>query len=635
MKHFILILGILLLFLSLLIPGKSKLRKIYKSNTGELFILSSLWMLYFILLMVFRPSFIPFNDRICLLLFMLLEFIWIMLTANIIIDIRSKSLSFISKHIKNNLEIIVVLALILFIGIIHMNIVPMYDSNLYYGQFIKGLQGLSFGFQSFFDAFTVWGKQYQPIAPLLLLGENISAGTARGIYIVNILLLMGAVICVYRIAVEDFKNITKCQSAILGLIFGCSPFVMSGVVYLTPDFYCAIFFAYMVYFYKKKWIWLFSYAALSFICMKRNMVVTYIIFLIIAELNSKKLSWSRIKQIIAERPLFLYILPMELMFFFFSFGRKSTESMVQGQNTLLQKSVNRFFQAFVFGYKWLCILLFVIALTIMIKKYGIKAMSEKKERYILELAIVISSLAQFVIYQIFSARLTLCSRYYAQNALMYTILIAFVLNNRFLWKRVRTLLGVLVATLYIIQLDIVIDPSMIVFADSIEFCDGRIYLSTTRYKNETIGIGDNMSYNFDYTLWNDIFLEMLSDYKWEGDIRLYASVDDAHLLGCDDFRYGITYNELYNVYWDSNKNRITYIDDGMGCHKISITSLMDKFTLEQKDELCDQDVIYLIIPDNMDDTMKKEICKLGYKDVESKEYRNDITKLELTKLQKY
>lgn len=634
MKYIVIISGGLVLFFLSLIPGKDKFRKVYKPGMAEWFILSSLWILFFILLMVRQHAFITWKHRVSFFAFVFLECAWILLASQVVTMRNVKKIGGMIALIKKNIQLVAVMALILCIGFMHMHIVPMYDANLYYGQWIRGLQGLSFEFQSFLDTFTIWGKQFHPIAPLLLLGEALSAGTARGIYLINLLLLDGAVICVYEMALGKFRHIDKSQAAILGLIFGCSPFVMSGVTYITPDFYCAIFFVYMVYFYQRNWIWLFSYAALAFICMKRNMVVTYLLFLIIAEFKAQKISWNKAKKIAVGRPLALYVLPIEIMMLLYAFGRNSTIAMEQGQNTWLQKSVNRFFQAFVFGYKWLCLLGFLMVVALAIKKYGIKAVLEKKEAFALEIAIVISSLAQVVVYQFFNMELTLCSRYYAQNALMYTILLAFVLNYLFLEDKMRTACGMCIAFLYLAQLDKLMDPSMIFFADSLQFCKEKVYLSVIQYKDELIGIGDNMSYNFSYAMWNDPLMELLSDTKWDGDIKLYASVDDAHLLGCEDFRYGITFLGTYNVYWNSQKGRITYLDEGIECHRLSIISLTDETMQNQRNEMSAQDTIYLMIPDNMDDHMKEEIYEWGYHEIRDKEYHNDTTNLRLIQLQK-
>ena len=61
---------------------------------------------------------------------------------------------------------------------------------------------------------------------------------------------------------------------------------------------------------------------------------------------------------------------------------------------------------------------------------------------------------------------------------------------------------------------------------------------------------------------------------------------------------------------------------------------MENTLNEWRSELRQKEVIYLIKPDNMNDIIKEKICNWGFKEVETKEYYNNITKLSLIKLEK-
>lgn len=541
-------------------------------------------------------------------------------------------------YFADNKGMLVGLVIISIAVLFKLNTAPLYDANVYYGQIVRGIKNYNYTLQGFLNSFMVWGKLFHPIAPLLVIGEMIFPGTAKGIYIINLLLLLGAVICVYEILKEDFPQLTKNQCALIGLIFAFFPYVLVGTIYINPDFYCAVFFVYFVYFYKTNNTCLLLYFALVFICCKKNMIVTYGLFLMCVEFR-KLMQAKSIKNYLKNEPILFYFLPVQLMAFLLGASVKTTESMPVGVNTFWEKTINRFLQGFVFGLKWMIWIGIIICVGLWIKRYGFKCLCTKiKECYWYELSIVLASFSQFIIYIICWKKMSLSARYFAQNVFAYTILITVIVV--YLKKRTYTQIvdGVIMLwlLLYSIENYSTIDPSFLICAAPIRFDRGNVYIECSDYKSEPIGIGDLSSYNFEYTIWDNIFQDVLrensSDYH--DDILFFAALDNEHLLGCDDYRFGVTYKELYDVYWDDMKQCISYINNGESTHKISIESIsMDNFG-EYKGKLLNMKEIVLLEPDGINSTVCSQIENLGYEIVFNKIYSNSKTQINYVKMKR-
>lgn len=607
--------------------GKIKLKK---NSVIELLIIDSCWVIFFFAMMFYKRRFI--DNKIWLVIFCIVLLSWFVLFYFSFKKFSIRKLWKKSKtYIMNNYEIVIVSFIVLIISVCNMGISPLYDSNLYYGQIIKGLSEFTFGLTSFADSFTIWGKQFHPLAPFLVLSEFIYPGTGKGLYLFNTILLIGAVVCIYELTKCEFRKLTKWQSALISLLFAFFPFILVGVIYINPDFYCAVLFVYVVYFYKKEHLWLFSYTAIALLGAKSNMIITYILFIFFIEIKSI-IKMKNIGRILREKPVLFWVVPLEIMLFFYYFGKNSTGSMAQGVNTLLEKNVNRFFQSFIFGFKWLILFLFFVTVLYCIYRYGIKKVVRKgMEEYILEIAIILSSFAQFLLYIVFSHKLTLCPRYFAQNSYAFIILIAFFLNviNVSQMKKDLVVLGF--SILFGVQLFVTIDPSILFLAESINFSNGKVYIGTTKYKTESIGIGDNSTYNFEYALWSGLFNEMLKDNQWSQDIYLYSAVDDERLLSSEDFRYGIVFKGNYGVYWDSTDQMITYTPKE-DTHAISIKSISAKNIDNYRKQLKSQDIIYLLEPDDIPKDIRYKIKEMGYKELFEKTYSNVKTQLKLVVL---
>lgn len=504
---------------------------------------------------------------------------------------------------------------------------PMYDANLYYGQIVQSYNSFVLEGGNFWEDFTIWGKQFHSLAPFLIVGEFICRGTCRGLYFIDLLLLFVAMICVYKMLSEDFKGITKIQATLLAFLFAVFPFVFVGVFYICPTFYSLIFFVFAVFCYRKELYWLFAYSVLCFIGSSSNMAISYVVFLGITELflflKTKKLG-----KYLIERPLALYICPLETWMFLYIIRVVSTPVLLLGENTALQKIINRIYQCFSLGLRWLILLMAVICLVYYLFMSKKKNGRELINKYYLEIAVVVSTFAQLIILIIFNFRLPLSPRYMTIQAIAMIFIMAFVLQY-LKRKIVQNIVMLTICALFTVQLFITIDPVLIAVGDKVKFKNGNVYLGITKNINEPIGIGDNVAYNYEYTMWDGIFNEMLSDITWTDDIVFLSEWNSENRKGTEDFRFGISYAEIYKIYWDSINNRITYYPKNDKTYGISIRSIIERRHAPIMNKYLREPVVYFLIPDALEGRQLEEFIDKGFKIKEERLYKNQKTELKL------
>ena len=538
---------------------------------------------------------------------------------------------YVYKHKKiliKNKEIIAVVIIIfataVFLGV---NKDPMYDANLYYGQFIKGFDNfVKTG--EIIENYTIWGKQFQPLIPFLNFGELLHRGTGRGIYFINLLLLFLSMLCTYEIINEEFTHLKKTTKALLGMLFAISPFVFVGTIYINPDFYGLVFFVISAFCFKKRLWWLFAYTSLIVVGCKSNMTISYLLFFLIVDgdrLYTKKIG---IKQYLETMPIAIYILPFVVWMFLYAKRIVTTPSLQQGFNSFFEKTINRVYQCGIMGFRWLIILL---ALLCLVHFFIIKRASFTKEtvsKNIFTLAIITVTFIQFFVIEFNNNRLPIAPRYMSIQAIAIVLILAFVIQ--YLQENIQVLIIALVVLFNFIQLFISIDPAVVYFADSVNFINGKVYLGVTRYKTEPIGIGDMATYNFEYTLWDDVLNKMFSEIEWDSDIVFLSEWDKKNRKGTEDFRLGITMAGLYDVFWDSNARRITYVPENKQTYKIKIISVTEGRYSSIMKEYVGKDRIYFLTPDCLTDNRKNAFIKAGYTVAEEKEYFNKKTKIKLS-----
>ena len=488
-------------------------------------------------------------------------FLFIRVNAKAIFEKARKAFSF--RTIQKRSLIYVVLCLTFTLGMLNLLIPPLYDSNLYYGQYVNGLNEFSFSLSSFISSFNLWGKQFHFLALILTPFEVLSPGTAYGVYFANILLLTYATWCVYRILETIFPNFKEIHKALLAFCFPVFSYMLSGVTYITPDYYLAIFFVIVVYYYITNRMVLFAFSSMILLGVKRNIIVTYLFFLAIMELR-KITSIQKLKKYLFSYRIILLYIPILAALLFYYFAKFNGQSMSIADNSFDEILYTRLLQFGVYGFKWLIILLAFIALVkiIIYKKGNLKEFLKEiiqSDRKLLFLSIIFASFSQLLVYLVTYDVIPITSRYFTQNALAFILLLAaaiYVISEKSLF---RTIYCIFFAVILVGQTYITIDPGIMLLASKLEFEKGHIYVQKSGSFGESIGIGDVCANNMEYATWYPLFREMLVGTIENSDIQFYSALDEEHKLVGEDYRFGITYKENYDIFWNTEKGRIEYL----------------------------------------------------------------------------
>lgn len=416
-----------------------------------------------------------------------------------------------------------------------------YDADLYYGSFEQAIQNFQFSFSGLLDSFCIASKPMHGVAILMVIGEALDPGTARGVYICDLILLLVAQVCVYQLIRKVFPKLSTLLAAILGLCFSFSGYVIAGTTYINPDFYSVVTFAIFL------WCAVADYkifaVCLGFLvmCSKPNMIVAYLLFGLVFfayEVYRKDVRFSR---------WIVYTLPASIYLILY-FGIDSLNRAGIAGNSENEFSVtigSRMFQYFAYGFIWLQELIVLLAVIKLIRQKRFHPFRSLKGIFLF--AVWLSCFSQLLITVAGGATLQLCPRYLSVCAIKNILLFALALDVLSLGKiKTYAVTGIL-AVLLFVQLFVTIDPVILATTD-VKY-DGLHYLVFPKINQE----GNDLTfYNYEYC-----------KEAWDGsEILSILTGDEIRNLYSDSqtpYKMAIGNSTIYAVYWDTVRNCRTYI----------------------------------------------------------------------------
>ena len=506
----------------------------------ELFIITVLWLLFYVTLKNIVN--VDFSNRmkmitiVALLLAILILLFWIF-HRNVKCSC-TKIHFLLFEHMTLIAGIVIVILLIL----PQFRINPAYDSDLYYGDFVYGLDNYDGTFLGLFSAFKAWGKAILLQSILWGMGEYLFPGTSAGIYLGNMILLLLAQVAVYQIIGRVFPNLIAFYRGILAFIFALLPYVGVGVIYTNPDFSALMFFTYIV------WCFMFNYNLLGFICIygltssKLNMIVIYSAFLFIDMIMEYR---KDRRSVISTYPIFLRTCPIIITVYVYYFVLKynvHTSASLQKTGYILldnDRITTLLLQNYGYGFVWLINLLLVIVF-LRAKIFKYELIGDRKVIF----ALIASSVLNFLILVILYT-MAPCPRYFAITMLMNIIMFAFVIAN-IKNKIIKTAILIFFAAIIFIQQLYTIDPMIKSLGRRKNI--GGWHLITINI-GDSVNWGDLSAYNLEYS---KASLEASKIYEFETDgIFLEGG-------GLDTYSLGITNSQIYPIYYDCINSQKTY-----------------------------------------------------------------------------
>lgn len=449
------------------------------------------------------------------------------------------------------------------IVVAHINTPIAYDADLYYGSFEQAIQNFRFSMTGILDSFCIASKPMHGVAMLMTIGEALDPGTARGVYICNLVLLLLSQLCIYQIIEKWFSKLPCGIAALLSLCFSLSGYVIAGATYINPDFYsvvCFVIFLWCIVFEYR----LFAvFSGFLVLCSKPNMIVAYLVFggiYFIYEWISKKT--HIFKWLVYTLPASIYLI---LYFGIDSLNRAGVPA--ESQNELINIVGSRLLQYFAYGFIWVQEIFIVAMLIVLVKNKDLRIFKSKKSVGLF--AIWAACLSQLLITIAGGENLQLCPRYLSICAVKNIMLFALALETLPLKrKQVYTVVPALIVLLFV-QLFKTIDPSIILTCD---YKYDNLYYLVFPPKDQP---GNDLAfYNYEYC----------KDARYGSEILSTMSKDEIRNLysdSRDEYKMAIGSSSIYAAYWDISRECRTYIPNDH-CVRLNMDCIINGMSTRQE-----------------------------------------------------
>lgn len=453
-------------------------------------------------------------------------------------------------------ELLLVLFVVSVIDIAHFWIFPIYDSNLYYGALANAVSNFKFTCSSFMSAFIIWGKPMQGVGLLASVGECLLPGRARGVYFVNLVLLLSALVCFYMILDRLLKNLDKVCKALLTLGLGFSSFILVGATYVNPDFYAAIFLIYILYTYMKKDYILFGFWGGILVFTKTNMILSYLailLLILLTDLYSQRRHFRRaFFYTMKKRYWFLWTLAIYIMVLMYYMIIPLNDYSLHARSdlSLLENVQERLLQFGVYDFRWLLFLFagFTAIWSLKQRIGGFKPKRKRTNYIVISWGMLIGTVLQLAM--LCMIPLGLSPRYFSICMPWYMFMLGWCLNFTFYHKQSRKVILLANAMILFVQLFLTIDPAVMSVCQKEVIGNKVLYgMDTNRRKNP---LCDIYIENYGYLLYGTLLDDALQQMKLEENTRL-------EFVNGNALNFGVANHPLYPIYWDKKEKGRTYV----------------------------------------------------------------------------
>lgn len=547
----------------------------------------------------------------------------------------------IKTFCKAHVVMIILSVVTIIFEIQQFDIVPKYDANLYYGSLLRAIETFRMDLITYIGSFVCW-KWIHGLALLITPLEFIFPGQVVGVYISNAIITIITMWCLYWLFTETFSKATTHTAAIASGIFMFFPYSMGLFTYLCMDWHLTFFAVWLIYAVKKKNNLLICFCGYLLSFTKITGMVFYVIFLLIAgcyeiwkenDVNyvKKFVKWWSIKKVL------LWTCPVILFMLTFLYGENITIQNFQGTYVSdemfaignMNHLINTGLQTFVFGFRWLLIILFVITfIKVRFQKRNIDVV-KCNEKYLI-MAMIGAELFSLLLLCIYNSDAD-CPRYTAIFNVIYAFITMFIITELFHTQRMQKVLSMVLLFLFVIQTFWTIDPIIKKVGTAIETGTKKIYklaLPNDTRSGMNIGVhmqgggetlGDIYAYNLELFFYDELLEEMLTDIQPEMSEAFYFL--DVYEY---EFYLAGNINKTYKIYWDNSKKKRTYFYDPSTCVLLQEFSVNSQDILNKnKEQLTFPEKFHMVVAGRVEESQViKHLNKLGYKISNVKEYQN-------------
>lgn len=571
-----------------------------------------------------------------------------------------------------------VMLLTLILELRQFGITPLYDASLYYGSLVRGVKLFRLDLFSYIGAFVCW-KWAQGSALLIAPLEFLLPGQMTGVYVSNIIITEITIVVMYRLLKESISDCSPVLAALSGAILIFCPYQLGMFTYLNFDTYLSCYVIWLLYSYRRKNNLMIAFCGYLLCFTKITGGIFYVLFLVAASVYEalrrytgswlRRMAgwWSWPRCIIWMVPGFLYLGAylfgdwLTIQHFEGAYvisAMASAKTLVSAGNTLVQ--------AFVFGFRWLFLLIIIAAGILWLICPPGRHQTIDQEGTQLVCGLLAGTVFVILMLLLYNGNAE-CPRYTAILNSVYCILIPIVVS--FLGHQAATaghaveappplrsaagcavnernaarldgaavsagkqtplpaaVMGVL-AVLLLIQTYWTIDPVILVHGSGIDTGkktlyrlaldqDSRSGMNLGADYSEYTAVGDIYAYNIEYSYYNSLIREAMTEIEPDKEDQFYILdliTYEMHLSG-----------EQYPIYWNSRLGKMTY--DGEDEDSI----LLSQESIKTED-LCAADIgsleleeeFYLVVAARVDEQAAVDrILEEGYEAAEVLEYEN-------------
>ena len=432
-----------------------------------------------------------------------------------------------------------------------MDNLPKWDDGAYYTGIYKACRNFNFSLSSLMDAFRIAEHPTIMYTFFSAIGEFLFPGKVYGVLLVNLVLTVAALWCIYKLLQTYWTSFSKCEAMAITLLVSTVPVFLGTFSYINVDYTLIIFFLFLVYAeYRKQYI-LMLFWTLALIQNKETGWVIvcgyYFIYALMSIRQAVKNRQNKDKISIVKLPVVwigiicicmigAYVIRQGSIFQWLDVGTSrgwhaTAEEIAQEGLTVAAVGVYpkyilfKLAQIFVMNFNWIASLIIIITFSrVMIDK------SNKRKFIVHNMQTIYFSMLAFVVFSIFYITFAL-NRYNVYSSVILWLIAGICIFDY--WKKIisskMTFLITGILTLFLlIQTVYYIDPLSNLLFSNLDSGKGVILASNMEGGYH----GDTLVNNYRYSYIDSLFDKLLNEIEFDGNkeiILLPANSDNSNV----------------------------------------------------------------------------------------------------------
>ncbi len=223
-----------------------KIKELYKQAALGLFP----FFLFIMSSVIFNSDRINYEStfsRGLIIFFTIYMFIIISIFVGFIRNYNKKNMSL---WLRDNSAMLIVLIIICISRIPFMNLLQRWDAGEYYYRMGLALENFSYSsIREFINTFSLCGHSASLFCMLYMAGEMVWPGHIIGVSVINLVLTLIAMWCIYKIIIKITENTSRSICAVYTLLISFVPIVYTFTMHLNLDYAMALFVVMIIYSY--------------------------------------------------------------------------------------------------------------------------------------------------------------------------------------------------------------------------------------------------------------------------------------------------------------------------------------------------------------------------------------------------